>query len=382
MNHPSFKPRHHFVLSIPCLLLLIFILATASFAQKIEITKLADGTTLVRNPKTPVPQPGGPSKLTLKEDLVVGKQAGNAGPLIAQLRSVGVDDQENIWTLDWQDNKIRIFDKSGRLINTFGKKGQGPKELQNPSRMAVTGDGTALILDLNKIAFYSSAGECLKEISTAKGHPARLKIDGKGFIYLDSMDITTSNTRVIKVIKYDAGLNPIMTLGSHEEPWKRAAVNPMMSIIYFHVTKDGRLFWLVTSKYEFHAYDAAGKPIQTIVKDYAPRKITSEDQKRLLKERFGGDTPPSIKFEFAETYPPVSYFIGDDEGRLYAQTYEMDGKGGFWYDVFDTEGRCITRFSLPEGESAFVVKKGKLYTLIPEDEDGIPLVKRYALEWR
>lgn len=381
MNHPSFKLHYRFAHSIPCLLVFIFFLTMAAIAQKIEISKLSDGTTLVRNPKAPVPQPGGPSKLILKEDLVVGKQAGSAGPLIAQLRSVGADDKENIWTLDWQDNKIRIFDKSGRLFNTFGRKGQGPKELQNPSRMVVTGDGTALILDLNKIAFYSSAGECLKEIPTAKANPARLKIDGKGFIYLDSMNITASKTRVMKITKYDAGLNPIMTIGSYEESWNLAAVNPMMALIYFHVTREGRLFWLVTSKYEFHVYDAAGKPSRTIIKDYAPRKITSEDQKKLLKERFG-DTPPSIKFEFAETYPPVAYFIGDDEGRLYAQTYETDGKGGLLYDVFDTEGRCISRFSLPEGESAFVVKKGKLYTLIPEDEDGIPLVKRYAMEWR
>lgn len=217
--------------------------------QKIEIIKLADGTTLVRNPKAPVPQPGGPSELILKEDLIVGKQAGSTGPLIAQLRSVGVDDLENIWTLDWQDNKIRIFDKSGKLINTFGKKGQGPKELQNPSRMAVTGDGTALILDLNKIAFYSSAGECLKEISTAKARPYRLKTDGKGFIYMDSMDLKPPKSKILKVTKFDANLNPVSTLGSY-------------------------------------------------------------------------------------------------------------------------------------GESTFVVKKGKLYTLIPEDEDGIPLVKRYAMEWK
>jgi hypothetical protein len=362
-------------------LLLVFFLATTLFAQKIEIIKLADGTTLVRNPKAPVPQPGGPSELILKEDLIVGKQAGSTGPLIAQLRSVGVDDLENIWTLDWQDNKIRIFDKSGKLINTFGKKGQGPKELQNPSRMAVTGDGTALILDLNKIAFYSSAGECLKEISTAKARPYRLKTDGKSFIYMDSMDLKPPKSKILKVTKFDANLNPVSTLGSYEEPLDLGAVSPMMAMMYFHATKDGRLFWLVTSEYEFHVYDAAGKPIRKIVKDYPLRKITTDDQKRLLKERYG-DTPPTIKITFPETYPPVEYFIGDDEGRLYARTYETDGKGGLWHDVFDTEGRCITRFSLPAGESTFVVKKGKLYTLIPEDEDGIPLVKRYAMEWK
>jgi hypothetical protein len=30
----------------------------------------------------------------------------------------------------------------------------------------------------------------------------------------------------------------------------------------------------------------------------------------------------------------------------------------------------------------FVVKKGKLYVLITENEEGIPLVRRYAMEWK
>jgi hypothetical protein len=183
----------------------------ASVAQKIKI-QIEDGVTVVRNPKKPVPQPNGPSKLLLKEELVIGKEAGESGYLFAGLRSVGVDDQENIWTLDWQDIKIRIFDKNGKLISTFGKKGQGPSELQSPMRMAVTGDGTGVFLDLNKIAFYAVNGRCLKEISTARTNPFRLKIDGKGFIYLDSMDMR--KTKVLTLTKFDPELKPIAMVAS------------------------------------------------------------------------------------------------------------------------------------------------------------------------
>jgi hypothetical protein len=49
---------------------------------------------------------------------------------------------------------------------------------------------------------------------------------------------------------------------------------------------------------------------------------------------------------------------------------------------FDPEGRCFTRFALPKEEMAFIVKKNKLYTLISENEEGIPPVKRYAMEWK
>ena len=287
------------VVPLAVLIGIFVLMPAASVAQKVKI-QTEDGVTVVRNPKKPVPQPGGPSKLLLKEELVVGKEAGESGYLFAGLRSVGVDDQENIWTLDWQDIKIRIFDKNGKLFSTFGKKGQGPQELQSPIRMAVTGDGTGVFLDLNKIVFYAV---------------------------------------------------------------------------------DGRLIWLVTKKYEFHILDSGGKPIRKIIKDYAPLKISADEQKRILKERYA-DIPYKLKIEFPEAYPPVEYFIGDDEGRLYARTHEEDGKGGLWYDVFDSEGRCFTRFALPKEETAFIIKKNKLYALISENEEGIPLVKRYAMEWK
>jgi len=117
---------------------IFFILGTALFLaisparpQKIEV-RVEDGVTVIRNPVAPAPRPGGPSKVILTEDLVIGREATEANFLFAQLRSVGVDDEERIWALDWEDIKVHVFDKRGKLLKTFGKKGGGPEELQNP----------------------------------------------------------------------------------------------------------------------------------------------------------------------------------------------------------------------------------------------------------
>ena len=88
-----------------------------------------------------------------------------------------------------------------------------------------------------------------------------------------------------------------------------------------------------------------------------------------------------MKIEFPDAYYPTDFFLIDDEDRLYARTYEDDGKGGLWHDVFDAEGRCFTRFSLPKDEMAFAIKKNKLYALLVENAEGIPLIKRYAMIW-
>jgi len=137
----------------------------------------------------------------------------------------------------------------------------------------------------------------------------------------------------------------------------------------------------VTSEYKFHVLTGAGKPVRTIIKDCAPVKVSAEDAKNLVKEMFG-DQAGQIKIDIPEVYPPIQYFIDDDEGRIYAATYRKDDRGGQWYDVFDPKGQCFTQFSLPKGEMAFVVKKNKLYVIIRENEEGIPLIKRYGMEWK
>jgi 6-bladed beta-propeller len=354
--------------------------AGATAGQKIDM-RTEGGVTVVHNPKVPVPRPGGPSELLLTEDLVIGKDPAGEADIFAELRSIGVDDQERIWTLDWEDIKVRVFDKTGKLISTFGKKGQGPREWQSPSRMVVLPNGTAAVLDVNKLTFYSLDGICLKELSTARSRMARYRFDAEGNIYGDSFDFAPPKLK-LGLVKYDPGLNKVKALAEIEEPLPTGgAFNAFTTLLYHHITAEDRVVWLVTSKYEFRVLDTEGNLLRRILKDHEPLNVTASDKKRILEERFGNSTVRD-RIVFPDAFPPVSFFIGDAEGRLYVQTYEADAKGRLAHDVFDAEGRCFTRFFLPREEMPFVVKKSKLYVLILENEEGIPLLKRYAMSWK
>ncbi len=112
-------------------------------------------------------------------------------------------------------------------------------------------------------------------------------------------------------------------------------------------------------------------------------KITEADKEEMIKGTFGNrGVPPGLKPEFSKNFHPFYYFICDDEDRIYVQTYEKDEKGDIYFDVFDAEGRYIVRFSLPEGEYPYIIKKNKMYTYIRESEEGFPIVKRYDMEWK
>jgi len=60
---------------------------------------------------------------------------------------VQVDEEENIYVLDSKEIRIKIFDKNGKPLRTCGKKGQGPGEIQTPTRMYLTSEKEILIYD-------------------------------------------------------------------------------------------------------------------------------------------------------------------------------------------------------------------------------------------
>lgn len=63
-------------------------------------------------------------------------------------------------------------------------------------------------------------------------------------------------TRVLTLTKFDPELKPIAVVASYEEPFVLGVANPFPGLLHFHGTKDGRLIWLFTRKYEFHILDS------------------------------------------------------------------------------------------------------------------------------
>jgi hypothetical protein len=351
----------------------------------VEITMDGD-VTIVHNPEQPSPEPGGPSKLFLKEDLVIGKATGPAGTIFATLDSLGVDDEENIWALDRKDTEIHVFDRNGGHLRSFGRRGQGPGELESPGGMFVRGDGTAAVLDQSaqRVVFYDGRGQFLRTVSTTMPRPQLgIKIDSRGSVYGVSVRPREWKFMTYRLYGYDREMVPLETLAEYEEPYDRGVINAVDNTLTFHLTRDDRLIWMTTAKYELHVLDPEGREIRRIVKDFLPLRVSASAREALLQEITGGQPlSPSLRIAFPEYYPPVDRFIGDEEGRLFVRTYERDGRGGVWFDAFDVDGRCVTRFLFPENERAVIVEKGKLYAIVKEDEGGSPLIKRYTMDWK
>ena len=366
--------------------LIACLVAWPGCSRKRGVEIYQDGeVTVVHNPETPAPVPGGPRQLSLREDLVIGKAVGPDAEILSSLNGLGVDDEENIYAFDGTSVKIHVFNRIGRHLRSFGSRGQGPGELQYPGAMFVRGDGTVVVLDnsARNVVFYDTQGRLLRKLSTKMPPHRGIEIDSRGGIYGNSLQKRELRTWRNRLFKYDEAMTSAEEIAGIEGPDPSDVISFFKPRLEFHLTRDDRLVWVNTSKYELHVLDRGGREIRRIVKDFRPLRIPEDERRKRTQEMTGGQPPePGLKIEFPAAYPPVHTFLADEEGRIFLKTHENDSRGGVWWNAFDVEGRFVARFLFPENEWAVRVKKGKLYSQLEEDEDGRPLLKRYTLDWK
>jgi hypothetical protein len=364
----------------------VLFMGSGLLAQEIEV-KMEDGIPVVYNPKEPVPIDGVSVKLTLKHELTIGRESGDENFVFLGLQIFAVDDQERICVLDWKDNtKVKIFDTKGNNLCSFGKGGKGPGEMSRPTRLIdVPGGGIAVLDSGSKLVFFSPEGELLKEVPLGKyASLRRYLIDSDGYIYghVWSFDETKATA---KFMKFSPVLEPLETLASFEQKIMPRVFRPFTEEFFIKLTANGNLLWAVPSEYKITILDRDGKILKRIIKDYDPVKITAADREELIKATFGErGVRPDIKVDFPKHFPAIRHIAGGGDGRIYVRTHDyIEGEDGrlFRHDVFDAEGRYLTKFYHAFTETVMWIYKDKLYTRVEESAGGMEKVKIYSLIW-
>lgn len=370
--------------------LIAAVLATAHLsqfaqAQQAEI-KIENGVRVVRNPGTPVKGAGGKvAAVSLVEDLVIGNDTGREDHWFGFLNAVDADTSGRIYTVDPKSVRIRIFRPDGGLVKAFGRKGQGPGEFSGPGGIVVAPDGKFIVSDvLNaRLSHFSREGVHLKDTLFGTHRIVNFAVDRGSDLFAVRTQSPQGDRQPYELVKFDPGLKLIRTIHSIAIPFKGRAwvLNMMPDRIFFGLTGEDLLAWMVSNEYQVRVEDAAGKPVLRILKDRELRKITAEDRTWIVSRAFSGSAPTQLIPEFPEFFPAAAGLMADEKGRIYVRTYETDAKGAEAVDVFDPEGLYIARFFVPESEETVTVRNDKLYVYMKESAAGNPLVKRYALKW-
>ena len=82
-----------------------------------------DGVIVVQNPKKPLYSE---DVLSLEEDLAIGGADVREEYMFSNIRYVDVSEDERIYILDSKEAHVKVFDRRGKYLMTFGRLGQGP----------------------------------------------------------------------------------------------------------------------------------------------------------------------------------------------------------------------------------------------------------------
>jgi hypothetical protein len=293
--------------------------------------------------------------------------------MISQIRDIAVDEEGNIYILDFKEANVKVFDENGMYLRTMGKKGQGPGEIGMPFYVSITHDDEVLVEDLmnRRLTFYSLEGEHTKTISTAKQSIVQTQADSQGNIVGVVMDM---KNRAFEVTKFSPAMESLCTYGSEPLSQNPQKYDPFKASPSWTMNSEDYVYFGVCTEYAVSMFGPNGTLRKKITKEWDPIRITQKELEDAEKR-----VPPPRIMEAPKYHYPIVRFILSDDGMIFVQTWERaEDSKGYYYDCFDKEGRYLFKTLLRNRPSIW--KKGKLYT-IEEDEDGYQYVKRYKVTW-
>lgn len=340
-----------------------------------------DGVTVVNNPIEPL---YGEDALELEEDLTIGEAEGREEYMFSNATSIALDGSDNIYVLDSKEAHIKVYDSQGMYLRTLGTKGQAPGEFQGPRDLTITPQGEILVNDSRArlLKFCDLDGNQLRQVSHARYWSfTKPQVDSSGEILGGYGIIGDKGIFTQHIVKFTETLDEKFTVSSVEIA-RNPVFNPYFAQQHWTLDQLGQIIWGFPVKYELYVASPEGTRLRTITKDYNPVPITEEEKEKWIEDFYGGEQniPPDVKVIWDEFRNAFQHISVDDQGRIFVQTYEMDdATGKYLYDVFDPEGRCVTRVGLKSQPLAW--KEGKLFA-VEEDEDGYQYVTRYKVTWK
>ena len=97
---------------------------------------------------------------------------------------IALDLDDNVVVADNGVGSVLIFETSGKLLRTLGKKGNGRGQFKDISAVTVAPSGDILVAD-SRIQVFNSAGDFVREIfpqGKGKGRYGGLVCDNHGFL--------------------------------------------------------------------------------------------------------------------------------------------------------------------------------------------------------
>lgn len=370
-------------ITIP-ILILTLTLSCSPKHNKVERI-MENGIEVILNHLEPYKIRGEPFALFLEEEFVIDTERIDVAEIgLTDIEDFDVDSNGNIYLLNFRGGENAIFkvDGEGNFVTSFGRKGQGPGELQFATYINISDEDEIVVIDHRRLRLlcFDTNGSIVREMPSDLTYGyANLLTNGN---YLLFGQHTMGKQQYSFALLCDFNLNPIKEL--YRQNWPNTSRGEKRKATRYTFVTDvsGKNTYIGNAErgYEIYVFDSDGNLIRKIRKEYNPISVT-EEFKRQFWERYDDSRRERIKkrIYFPEFMPPFQFTFTDEEGRLFVMTYEKSNNHNeFIHDVFNPEGIFIGRVSLDNFHERQALRaraqNGNLYYLRGKDSGFVELV--------
>lgn len=356
--------------------------------EKVE-KYMEDGTEVIINHIDPYKIKAEPTTFTLEKEFSIDLARDDIGKMgLANVTIFDVDSEGNIYFVSsrLKKNCIYKFDKGGNFITSFGRRGQGPGEIQGIWEFGIDSQDNIIISDHRnrKTIIFNNDGNLIKETRFGLEMSGMFPLENGKYIaecrFIDSAD----DYFLRRYILYSSEFEEIKKLDIHKFPnplkkGKRGIGDP----VFICKISSGNIYIGNEDRgYEILKYDLEGNLLRKIRKEYKQVEVSEELKIKLKKLYESANT----KVWFPKYWAPYDSFFPDNEGRLFVKTYEEgDNPGEYIYDIFNPDGIFIGRKSLNiyswRGIEVYAKAKRNRFYCLEEKESGFRELAVYKIKW-
>ncbi len=378
------------------ILIALLIIVTIGFAQQNVDWK---GTIeyegeirIVTNPKEPL---YGELIFELEEDLSIGNENDENSSFFRRV-SVEVDSNGNLLVLDQGNFRLLKFDKEGNYIKTFGRKGQGPGELQMPRSSFMDSKNRYYVLDSGqlRINIYDENSD----------YQSSLKITRNTILWGVTEDLNvlmrvTSREKdrmpgkihLILADKFGKTLKTIASYPSNYPPMINGTIgigNPYTHRFVFCPINEFSGVYGYSGIYRLYFVNSNGDIARIVEQDVIPVEISKKEKEELINDRFASINKrhPELKKSdirngiiFPKHKPFFQSFLKDDK-HIYVRRFKRssDTDKNVEFDLFNTEGYFLFKVIMPFYPTK--IKDGYVYRFKSDRETGYIKIVRYKIK--
>jgi len=309
---------------------------------------------------------------------------------IGKIISMDSDSNNNLYVVNQTKYEIIIFNNNGKYINTIGKKGQGPTDLENVKSITIDKDKIYIYEDFKGMKVWDLKGKYIDYYRFTPGNYMIFKyINGYFYtIQFKGVDTPEKQHYILKKYNYNftesKELFECIFLALIEN-----GIRTLSSMSYFYdfaVNNNGNIYYTKNfNEYKINIFSTDGNITNTFGRVYkripCSKTVMNIFDKTYYEPARKANYPiPKIKHS---KYPPIIRTIMVDDinnyiwvvvGECSIDTIEKN-KTETTIDIYSDIGEYLYTFKFPYISLVSFIKNGRLYSTPTEDDLYIRVFK-------